>query len=78
MKLDTLFINGKLIIDAAGKIDWNNIKNTPSIMITNNNHTHSDRYYTKNEVDDRLEILDDVLSDLREKIINIDVQQGEN
>jgi hypothetical protein len=68
MTVETFEVNGNSIIDAAGRVDWNYVKNTPSISITNNNHSHANRYYTESEVNDRINSLDTALASLQDKV----------
>ena len=68
MIVQTFEVNGNSIIDAAGRVDWNYVKNTPSISITDNNHSHSNRYYTEAEVNERINSLDTALASLQTKV----------
>jgi hypothetical protein len=71
MQVKTFEINGNNVVDAAGKVDWNFVKDTPQISITDNNHSHATRYYTKTEVDSRISSLNDALNQLQIKVNNI-------
>ena len=70
MKVETLKINGKLIINAMGEVDWNLVKGFPSTSSTSNNHNHNDRYYTKSEINERFNSLDHALNLLQIKVEN--------
>ena len=50
---------------------WCIVKNTPSIVITDNNHSHNDRYYTKLEVNNRINSLITAINGFEEKITNL-------
>jgi len=68
-----LEINKQTILDEANNIDWSKVKNTPSIIITSNTHTHDDRYYRQSDVDSRINSLSLAIADLEEKINNLGV-----
>jgi len=71
MILNELIVDGKVLMGATGQFDWGYVKNAPTINITDNNHTHDDRYYTKSEFDDRMALLDQMVNDLVTKIDNL-------
>ena len=71
MILLTLEMNGQTIMDSVGSIDWGFVKNTPTIIITDNNHNHNDRYYTKVEIDNRISSLTTSVDGLDEKVANL-------
>jgi len=66
-----LEISGQSIVSEAGDIDWGIVKNTPHINITDNNHSHNDRYYTHSEVDSRISSLTTAIDGLEEKVNNL-------
>ena len=71
MDVKTFDIGGVNIVDAGGRADWNYVKDTPTISITDNNHSHATRYYTKAEVDTRIASLTSALNDLQTKVNNL-------
>ena len=71
MILLTLEMNGQTLMDSVGSIDWGFVKNTPTITITDNNHSHNDRYYTKVEIDNRISSLTASVDGLDEKVTNL-------
>jgi hypothetical protein len=71
MYVKNLEINTISITDEVGKIDWGIVINTPVIEITDNNHSHDDRYYRLSEVDDRVASLESAIDDLEEKVDNL-------
>ena len=64
MIVKELKINNSDVLDDTGKIDWIKVKNTPTINITSNAHTHDDRYYQKPDVDSRINSLNSAVNDL--------------
>ena len=66
-----LEISGQSAVSEAGDIDWGIVKNTPQVNITNNNHSHTDRYYTQSEVDSRISSLISAIDGLEEKVNNL-------
>jgi hypothetical protein len=68
MQIKTFIVNGTEVVDSGGRADWNNVKETPTINITSNAHSHSDRYYTETEVNDRINSLTIALDSLQSKI----------
>jgi len=71
MTLLTLEINGQSITNEVGDIDWSIVKNTPNVVITSNAHSHTDRYYTKADVDSRITSLTAAVDVLDEKVTNL-------
>ena len=71
MKVNTLSINNKSIMDEVGNIDWGLVVGAPLIIIEDNNHLHNDRYYTKSEVDSRISSLILAIDGLEEKVNNL-------
>lgn len=71
MQVEELFINSKSILNDAGEIDWGIVKNTPSIVINDNKHSHDDRYYRKSDIDSRIKSLKSSIDDLTEKVDNL-------
>lgn len=68
MRVLELKVNGSLLLDLTNKIDWGIVKNTPSIVITSNAHTHGDRYYTQSEVTARINSLSVAIDGLTAKV----------
>lgn len=71
MQVKSFVINGNNVVDAAGKVDWNFVKDTPQINIVDNSHSHAARYYTKSEIDSRITSLNAALTQLQTKVNNI-------
>jgi len=68
MKVQELIINEQNMINAAGELDWSNVYNAPMIQITDSNHNHNERYYSKNDVDLRMTILETQITTLIDKL----------
>jgi len=71
MIVSELIINGQELVNTVGDIDWGVVKNTPTIAITSNAHSHTDRYYTLSEVDTRISSLTTAVDGLEEKVSNL-------
>jgi len=67
----TLEMNEQELVNDVGDIDWGYVKNAPTVNITNNNHDHTDRYYTKSDVDSRITSLTAAVNGLDEKITDL-------
>jgi len=68
MKVQQLKINNKNLLREDGTIDWFDVYNVPIVSITNNNHTHDDRYYRISEVNSRISSATTAIEDLIEKV----------
>ena len=71
MTIIELNIAGSSIMNEVGDIDWGIVINTPNISITDNAHSHDDRYYTQSEVNDRISSLTTAVDDLEIKVIEL-------
>jgi uncharacterized protein YlaI len=68
MNVKEILINNIEVLDNNNQIDWARVKNAPITQITDPNHNHDTRYYTKSEIDDRINSLISSVDDLEEKI----------
>lgn len=68
MNVQSLKVNGVIILDATNRIDWSVVKNTPTIYIASNTIVHTARYYTYTEVDSRIASLKTAVDGLTAKI----------
>ncbi len=71
MTVLTLEMNGQELINEVGDIDWGYVKNTPTVSITDNNHSHTDRYYSRGDVDSRITSLTSAVDGLDVKITDL-------
>ncbi len=67
----TLEMNEQELVNEVGDIDWGYVKNAPTVQITSNAHSHTDRYYTKSDVDNRITSLTIAVDGLDEKITDL-------
>lgn len=71
MVIIELNIAGSQIMNEVGDIDWGIVNNTPTISITDNAHSHDDRYYIRADVDSRISSLTTAVDDLEIKVIDL-------